>query len=69
MCGTASIGIAKPEPDAFLAVTIALGVSPQGCGFVDDTVANVRSASALGMRAHHFRNARLLDGFLQHHAL
>lgn len=50
---SSELRIAKPAPDAFLAVTEALEVHPTAVVFVDDRVANVEAANALGMVGHH----------------
>lgn len=52
--GSADLGFAKPAPEAFNAATAGLGVDPQRSLFVDDTLANVEAARALGMRAELF---------------
>lgn len=50
---SSALGTAKPTPDAYLAVTAALDVHPTAVVFVDDRLANVEAASALGMVGHH----------------
>jgi putative hydrolase of the HAD superfamily len=45
-----SIGHAKPEPEAYQAVTERLGVSPEQCIFIDDIDRYCDAAEALGMR-------------------
>jgi putative hydrolase of the HAD superfamily len=52
--GSAELGFAKPAPEAFRAAAEALGVPLDRCLFVDDTLANVEAARALGMRAERF---------------
>jgi putative hydrolase of the HAD superfamily len=52
--GSADLGIAKPDPDAFRAAADGLGVSVDRALFVDDTVANVEGARAVGMQAARF---------------
>lgn len=44
------IGFAKPDRQAFLAVTNRLGVLPEHTLFVDDSKANVNAAAELGMQ-------------------
>lgn len=46
-----SLGIAKPDPRAFLAVAEALGLPPAACAVVDDLGENVMAARSIGMRA------------------
>jgi HAD superfamily hydrolase (TIGR01509 family) len=43
------LGMAKPQPEIFYYTCEKLGVSPEECIFVDDTVDNVRAAEAVGM--------------------
>lgn len=45
-----SIGYAKPEPEAYQAVTEQLGVTPEECIFIDDIKRYCDGAEALGMR-------------------
>ncbi len=47
----------KPAPDLFLAAAHRLGVAPQDCLAVEDTLAGVRSAKAAGMFAIQLRAA------------
>lgn len=42
------IGVRKPDPAAFAALTKALGVPPEETAFIDDSVANVEACEALG---------------------
>jgi len=55
------IGVRKPDPAAFAALTVALGVPPEATVFVDDAERNVRAARALGYEAIHLTD---LGGFL-----
>mgnify|MGYP003672570846 CR=1 FL=1 len=50
-------GVRKPDPEAFLAPARDLGVAPRECLFVDDRADNCAGAEAVGMFAHHFRDA------------
>jgi transcription antitermination factor NusB len=52
--GSAELGVAKPAPEAFRAVAEGLDVALERSLFVDDTLANVEGARALGMRAERF---------------
>lgn len=57
------IGIAKPDPEAYLHVARGLAVAPERCGFVDDLQDNVDAALSLGMKAmryHHSRHHELV---------
>lgn len=52
---SARVGLAKPDRRIYdLAVDLA-GVPAERCLFVDDTLENVRAATALGMRTAHYR--------------
>ena len=48
------IGLAKPDPAYFHHVLETLGVRAEDALFLDDTLANVESAAALGLRAELF---------------
>jgi len=55
------IGVRKPDPAAFAALTDVLGVPPEATVFVDDAERNVRAARALGYETIHLAG---LAGFL-----
>jgi putative hydrolase of the HAD superfamily len=58
------IAVRKPDPRAYQALTEALGVPPQETVFIDDAVANVEAARALGFRAIHMSDlASFLAGW------
>jgi HAD superfamily hydrolase (TIGR01549 family) len=44
------LGTTKPNPSAYLATAATLGLPPSACVFVDDLLANVEGACAVGMR-------------------
>lgn len=48
---SSTIGMRKPEPEAFLHVAREMGVAPEGILFFDDLLPNVEGARAVGMRA------------------
>ena len=48
------LGLRKPDPAFFAAVTDALGVAPDEMMLVDDLRPNVRAARAAGWRAFHY---------------
>ena len=48
---SAKIGVMKPNPGAYQAITSALGVEPAQCIFIDDNRANVQGAVDFGMKA------------------
>ncbi|TSA42339.1 MAG: HAD family phosphatase [Betaproteobacteria bacterium] len=50
---SSDLGRRKPEPEAFAAVTSAIGVPFENILFFDDTDENVQSARSLGMHAVH----------------
>jgi len=53
----------KPAPDLFLHAAAALGIVPQRCAVVEDSVNGVRAARAAGMRVIGFTaGAHCLDG-------
>jgi HAD superfamily hydrolase (TIGR01509 family) len=47
---TEQVAHGKPAPDIYLAVTAALGRSPQDCAAVEDSSNGLRSAAAAGLR-------------------
>jgi HAD superfamily hydrolase (TIGR01509 family) len=46
----------KPHPDLFLLSAERLGVSPERCLVVEDSVVGVQAAQAAGMKVFHFLN-------------
>jgi len=50
---SADIGVAKPDAGFFMHITNALNIAPSEMLFVDDHVANVETAKALGWRGVH----------------
>lgn len=48
------VGLRKPDPAIFELAAAKLGLAPQDCVFVDDTVGHVKAARELGMSAVHF---------------
>lgn len=57
-----AIGVEKPDPAAFLAVTNALNVAPAECLLFDDEPPNVVAARQLGMTAYLVDRAAALHG-------
>ncbi len=47
----------KPEPAIYRVLLDRNGLDAGRCLFIDDSARNVRGAEAVGMRAHHFRDA------------
>ncbi len=48
------LGIAKPDPAIYRHVLKDLGIEPGEAFFIDDKIANIEAALALGMQAHLF---------------
>lgn len=59
--------LVKPDPNIYRLLLNRYGLDAKDCFFIDDSVANVESARAVGMTAHHFAGAealrRDLEGF------
>lgn len=51
---SSEMGVAKPSQAFFEQVTERLGIKPQEAILIDDTFANIESASTLGIRTIHF---------------
>jgi 2-haloacid dehalogenase len=51
------IGLMKPDPAIYRHLLDRFGLQAADSLFIDDVPANVDAARALGMHAHHFRNA------------
>ena len=54
---TWGLGVAKPDPEAYLATCKVMGVSPTEVFFTDDRAENVAAARALGLVGHLFEGA------------
>jgi 2-haloacid dehalogenase len=63
------IKLAKPDPAIFRYLLDRYGLSAADVFFVDDHRPNVDAARALGMHAHHFRDAAALRADLVAHGL
>lgn len=48
------VGYAKPRPEILAHAMAGAGVLPGEVAFLDDTLANVQAAEALGIRSHHY---------------
>ncbi|MBP2230721.1 2-haloacid dehalogenase [Azospirillum agricola] len=59
--------LVKPDPAIFRLLLDRYGLDAKECFFIDDSAANVETARAVGMTAHHFAGAealrRDLEGF------
>ena len=53
------LGCIKPEPEVYLKVCAHLGVQPDQCFFLDDTLACVAGARRVGMAAEYFTPSRV----------
>ena len=62
---SATLGLAKPDPDCFLAACRRLAFVPAETFFTDDLQANVEGAHAAGLTAHRFEGAAALALALQ----
>jgi 2-haloacid dehalogenase len=51
------LGIKKPDPAIYLHMLSKFNLKPEETFFIDDRLENAQAARALGIRAHHFRNA------------
>lgn len=55
----------KPDPAIYRVLLDRNGLEASRCLFIDDSEKNVRGAEAVGMRAHHFRDAPTLRAALR----
>jgi len=62
---SARLRLAKPDPEAFRTVATKLGVAPERCLFVDDTVPNVEGAREARMHAEPFVGVTALRSLLE----
>ncbi len=51
-CAAPVIGVAKPDPEAYLTIARALAVRPENCLYFDDELSWVEGARAVGMQAY-----------------
>lgn len=61
--------IAKPDPAIYHLAAQRFGFTPAALLFIDDSLANVEAARALGWNAHHFRDALSLREALREFGL
>ncbi len=61
----AEFGSKKPDPAIYKGLAALYGVAPADAVMIDDKSANVEGAIAAGLRAHCFRGADELRGFLR----
>lgn len=57
-------GLLKPAPEIYLTLTRRNGIKPADCVFIDDSIANVDGARAVGMDAIHFTGVAALKAAL-----
>lgn len=57
-------GCIKPEPTIYQRLLVRYQLDPRQCVFIDDSLANVRGAEAVGLHAIHFRDAPQLTAAL-----
>ncbi|MER6946160.1 HAD-IA family hydrolase [Nonomuraea sp. NPDC000554] len=61
---SARVGVAKPDRRIYEIAAERAGVAPERCLFVDDRLANVEAARALGMTGVHYRGVADLAAVL-----
>ena len=61
--------LAKPDPAIFERAAKRFGYMPQAMLFIDDNLANIEAASALGWQVHHFTEAAILERDLANRGL
>ncbi len=59
----------KPSPEIYRLLAARHGLALENCLFIDDTLANVEGARAVGMHAHHFTSPEGLRVELERHGL
>jgi len=62
---SAEMNALKPEPDIYLEVAAALGITPAEMVFIDNKSVNTDAAALLGITVHHFTGAAELAVFLE----
>jgi len=62
-------GLVKPDPAIFHLAAARAGMAPQELLFVDDSVANIEAARALGFHVHRFEDPAHLNPLLVGHGL
>ena len=58
-------GLVKPDPAIFEVLIERSGLDPVRTLFIDDSLANIRTAETLGFLTHHFTNSATLASDLQ----
>jgi putative hydrolase of the HAD superfamily len=62
---SSQVGMAKPNKELFRVALERSGVTPAQALFIDDTAANVTSASSLGILSHAFTGHQAMSAFLR----
>jgi glucose-1-phosphatase len=57
---SAALGLAKPDPEAFLALAGKLRANPRHMLFIDDSADYITGARKAGLHTHHFTRADAL---------
>ncbi|TMR96753.1 HAD family hydrolase [Nonomuraea basaltis] len=66
LVSSARVGVAKPDARIYEIAAERAGVPPERCLFVDDRLANVEAARALGMTGVHYRTVADLAAVLSY---
>jgi len=61
--------VIKPEARIYEIALARVGLEPADLLFVDDSLANVEAARALGFHAHHFTDPAALRPMIEKHGL
>lgn len=61
--------VIKPEPRIYQIVLERTGLDPADLLFVDDSLANIEAAAALGFHTHHFTDPAMLRPVVEKHGL
>jgi putative hydrolase of the HAD superfamily len=64
VANSSEIGAVKPSAAYFNGALVQANVSATEALFVDDSLANVEAAAALGIRSHHFTGHVAFSAFL-----
>ena len=62
-------GLIKPDPAIFRLAAARAGMAPEDLLFIDDSVANIEAARALGFHVHRFEDPAHLNSLLVGHGL
>ena len=59
------VGIIKPNPEIFYALTKKFNLNPENSVFIDDKLINIKAAKLIGFHGIHFKNPELLRNDLK----